>query len=515
MFWQHTYVITVSTEISYFLLILHFTKQKTPKKVSFIHRISPAHKENRVRKIGVVHSVIVTHSAEMREKMRTTKKLFALLLAALLCISTLGINADAQHTTDTVTVTLKVEDVDSTLISEQVTLTKDDVKRINSTFVVESGSVEIPVLTSENFTAANVLGKYIIDTSDAPASDLTFSYGSPLYIKGQKTCDYFPYWSFRVNNISPADEQTGYGYTSDRCPVQDGDCIVFFRQACYDQNAGDWGAYTKYSYFDKQTYQTTVNTPVSITYLVDDGFGGTPSPAANEEISILKQADQVKKVKTDADGNALISFDQTGTYTITSWKETNGIPENSHASATIVVTEAGVIPTEAPTPTPDQTTAPTEAPSQTQSPADVPTAVPDETLTPGTPATTTPAGVADKSPAPPSAPTTAPAADVPPNRTVKKPGIPKKLTVSAAKKVKASSKKVKISWKKVSGAAGYEISVSKKNKKSFRTMAKTKKTKLTKKWKKGIYYIKVRSFAKHNNKTVYSKYSRIIRVNVR
>ncbi len=46
-------------------------------------------------------------------------------------------------------------------------------------------------------------------------------------------------------------------------------------------------------------------------------------------------------------------------------------------------------------------------------------------------------------------------------------------------------------------------------------MAKTKKTKLTKKWKKGIYYIKVRSFAKHNNKTVYSKYSRIIRVNVR
>ncbi len=411
----------------------------------------------------------------MRKKMRTTNKLFAFFLAAILCISTLGINADAQNTADTVTVTLKVEDVDSTLISEQVTLTKDDVKTINSTFVVESGSVEIPVLTSEDFTAANVLGKYITDTSDSPASDLTFSYGSPLYIKGQKTCDYFPYWSFRVNNISPADEQTGYGYTSDTCPVKDGDCIVFFRQACYDPNAGDWGAYTKYSYFDKQTYHTAVNTPISLTYSVDDGFGGNPSPAASEELSIFKQADLIKKVNTDTSGSAQLSFDQTGTYTITSSKLTNGIPENSHASATVVVTEGGISPTEPPTLTPGQTTAPTQAPSQTPSPA----------------------------------------ADVPSDKTVKKPGIPKKLTASVAKKAKASSKKVKISWKKGSGASGYECFVSKKNKKSFRSIAKTKKTNITKKWKKGIYYIKIRSFAKQNNKTVYSKYSRIIRVNVR
>lgn len=399
------------------------------------------------------------------EKMRTTNKLFALLLAAILCFSTLGINADAQNTADTVTVTLKVEDVDSTLFSEQVTLTKEDVKTINSTFVVESGGVELPVLTSEDFTAANVLGKYITATSDSPASDLTFSYGSPLYIKGQKTCDYFPYWSFRVNNISPADEQTGYGYTSDTCPVKDGDCIVFFRQACYDPNAGDWGAYTKYSYFDKQTYHTAVNTPISLTYSVDDGFGGNPSPAASEEISIFEQADLIKKVNTDASGSAQLSFDQTGTYTITSSKLTNGIPEHSHASATVVVTEGGISPTEQPSLTPGQTTAP--------------------------------------------------AADVLSNKTVKKPGIPKKLTASVAKKAKASSKKVKIGWKKVSGAFGYECFVSKKNKKSFRSIAKTKKTNITKKWKKGIYYIKIRSFAKQNNKTVYSKYSRIIRVNVR
>lgn len=405
----------------------------------------------------------------MREKMRTTKKLFALLLAAVLCISTLGINADAQNTADTITVTLKVEDVDSTLISEQVTLTKDDVKKINNTFVVESGSVEVPVLTSEDFTAANVLGKYITDTSDSPAADLTFSYGSPLHIKGQKTYDYFPYWSFRVNNSAPADEQTGYGYTSDTCPVKDGDCIVFFRQACYDPNAGDWGAYTKYSYFDKPVYQTDVNTPVSITYSVDDGFGGSTSPAANEEISVFKQNDLMKKVKTDAGGSAGLSFDQAGTYTITGSKETNGMPENSHASATIVVSGAGITPTGTPTAVPDQT----------------------------------------------AAPSSTPIAAVNAKKTVKKPAQPKKLTASVAKNAKAAAKKVTISWKKAAGATGYELSVSKKNKKAFRTIARTKKTKITKRWKKGLCYIKVRSYKKQNGKTIYSKYSTIIKVNIR
>lgn len=421
----------------------------------------------------------------MREKMRTTKKLFALLLAAVLCISTLGINADAQNTADTVTVTLKVEDVDSTLISEQITLTKDDVEKINNTFVVESGSVEVPVLTSEDFTAANVLGKYITDTSDSPAADLTFSYGSPLYIKGQKTYDYFPYWSFRVNNTAPADEQTGYGYTSDTCPVKDGDCIVFFRQACYDPNAGDWGAYTKYSYFDKPVYQTAVNTPVSITYSVDDGFGGSTSSAANEEISIFKQGDLMKKVKTDANGIAGLSFDQAGTYTITGSRETNGIPEHSHASATITVTGPDITPTATPTASPDQTSAPSGTPAASATPAG----------TPNVSASRDAAGAAKK--------------------TVKKPAQPKKLTASVAKNAKASAKKVTISWKKAAGATGYELSVSKKNKKAFRTIARTKKTKITKKWKKGLCYIKVRSYKRQNGKTIYSNYSTIIKVNVR
>lgn len=417
--------------------------------------------------------------------MRTTKKLFALLLAAVLCISTLGINADAQNTADTVTVTLKVEDVDSTLISEQVTLTKDDVKKINNTFVVESGSVEVPVLTSEDFTAANVLGKYITDTSDSPAADLTFSYGSPLHIKGQKTYDYFPYWSFRVNNTAPADEQTGYSYTSDTCPVKDGDCIVFFRQACYDPNAGDWGAYTKYSYFDKPVYQTAVNTPVSITYSVDDGFGGSTSPAANEEISIFKQGDLMKKVKTDANGITGLSFDQAGTYTITGSRETNGIPEHSHASATITVTGPDITPTATPAASPDQTSAPSGTPAASATPAG----------TPNVSASRDAAGAAKK--------------------TVKKPAQPKKLTASVAKNAKASAKKVTISWKKAAGATGYELSVSKKNKKAFRTIARTKKTKITKTWKKGLCYIKVRSYKKQNGKTIYSKYSTIIKVNVR
>lgn len=409
--------------------------------------------------------------------MRTTRKLFALLLAAALSIAMLGTpakgNADTQTAANTITVTLKVEDVDSTLISEQVTLTKEDVGKINSTFVVESGSIEIPVLTSEDFTAVHALGKHIMDTSDAPAADLTFSYGSPAYIKGQKSCDYYPYWSYRVNHASPSDETTGYAYTADTCPIKDGDCIVFFRQACYDPNAGDWGAYTKYSWFDQNSYETTVNTPVTVTYSVDDGFAGSTGPAANEEISVFENSDFIQKAVTDANGTAKLSFEKAGTYTITSSKERDGIPENSHASATITVNGSTVTPTTQPSAVP------------TAAPASVPTA----------------------------SPTVTPASNVP--KPLVKPAVPKKLTVSVKKKSSASSKKVTLSWKKASGADGYQISVSKKNRKNFKKFATTSKTKITKKFKKGTFYIKVRSYAKQNGETVYSKYSNIIQVKIR
>lgn len=284
--------------------------------------------------------------------MRTLKRLSAFWVILALCSTMLRttetVHADTQtQTTDTITVNLKVEDVDSTLISESVTLTESDTANINKTYVIESGGIEIPVLTEEQLTAAHVLGKYIAGTSSAPTEDLTFSYGSPAHIRGEKDIDCYSYWSFRVNNASPADETTGFAYTPDTYPVKDGDTIVFFRQACYDANAGDWGAYTNYSWFDRDHYETTVNTPITVTYSKDDGFGSAIKPAADEAISVYRQSQLIQTVSADDNGTAILSFDEAGTYTITGSRLADGIPENSHASAVIKVTAAAK-PTDTP-----------------------------------------------------------------------------------------------------------------------------------------------------------------------
>lgn len=278
--------------------------------------------------------------------MKTIRQLSAFLLVLALSITTLqtteAVHADTQtQATDMITVNLKVEDVDSTLISESVTLTQNDAANINKTYTIESGGVEIPILTGEQLTAAHVLGKYIAGTSSAPTEDLTFSYGSPAHIRGEKNVDYYSYWSFRVNNTSPADNTTGFAYTPDTYPVKDGDTIVFFRQACYDSNAGDWGAYTNYSWFDRDHYETAVNTPVTVTYSKDDGFGSEARPAADETISVYKQSQLIQTLAADENGTAALSFDKAGIYTIAGGRlAANGIPENSHASAVITVTSA-------------------------------------------------------------------------------------------------------------------------------------------------------------------------------
>lgn len=399
--------------------------------------------------------------------MKTTKKPLALLLTFALIFTLSGTsvnaNADTQATTDTITVTLKVEDVDSTIVSQTVTLTKEDVTAINNTFTVESGSTEIPVLTSEEFTAAHALGKYITETSGTPAKDLTFSYGCPYYIKGETAYDYYPYWSFRVNNESPSDEATGFSYTPDTCPIKDGDSIVFFRQACYDQDAGDWGAYTHYSWFDKDRYETTTDTPVTVTYSQDDGFGYGKTPVAKEEIAIYQNGAFIESVSVDENGTATLSLKQAGTYTITGGKCRNGIPELSHASASIVVTNA---------------TAPA-------TPSVVPSAAP--TLSPSAVPSLTP--------------------DI--KEPSVKPAAPKKLKVSVKKKTAT------FTWKKVSNADGYQLAVSWKNKKHFKNFASTKKTTLKKKWKKGTSYVKIRSYQKKNGKKSYGNYSPAIRIVVK
>ena len=386
------------------------------------------------------------------------RKPLALLLTLCLTvtISYTPVSADTgtQTSPDTITVTLKAEDITRTLISTQITLSKEDITTINNTYTVESGGTETPVLTSENYTAAHALGKYMMEISETPARDLLFSYGSPSYIKGEESLDCFPYWSFRVNHESPADEATGFSYTPDTCPVKDGDCIVFFRQACYDPDAGEWGAYTNYSWFDKDQYEA------------------------------------------DENGKAVLTLPQAGTYTLTAGRHKNGAPELSHASAVLVVTDAAATDSPSPSPTAPAIEQPTPPAVEQPTPPAV------EQPTPPAVAQQTPPAIIQQTAAPGSSVSSA----APSAKPAEKPAVPKKLKASVKKKT------VRLSWNKVSGADGYELVLSHKNKKKFTSFARTKKTTLKKKCKKGISYIKIRSYQKNNGKTYYSKYSQAVRV---
>lgn len=400
--------------------------------------------------------------------MKTTKKFFALLLSFALVITTFAANsevnaaasADTTTQTDTITVTLRVEDANQTLIpSTRISLTQQDADAINETF---NSPTETPVLETGDITAAHALAKYVCEISDTPTEDLTFAYQNPSYIKGQSDLAK-SYWSYRVNHTSPtaSDGYTQYNFT--QCPIKDGDNIVLFRQA----NSAE--GYTCYSYFDKEQYETVVNEKISITYQkedFDESWNTVTSPAKAETISVENGTEIIKNEVTNDKGIVELSFDKPGTYTISSGRlDEQGIPVNSRAFATITVKDNV-----------DETPVPASpAPSSTP----VPAIAPQVTVTPSV----TPA--------------------------VKKPAAPKNV------KAKVKGKKVTLSWKKVKSAKGYVVSVSKNNKKNFKKLATTSKTKLSKKFKKGNYYVKIRSYIKANGKKVYSKYSKTISVKVK
>lgn len=108
-----------------------------------------------------------------------------------------------------------------------------------------------------------------------------------------------------------------------------------------------------------------------------------------------------------------------------------------------------------------------------------------------------------------SAPTKAPAGN-----QVKKPATVKKLKAKVAKSKKAT-KKVTLTWKKAANAKGYQVVVSKKNKKHFKKVKTVKKNKAVLKWKKGTYYVKVRAYNKSGKTTKTGKYSKTIKVVVK
>lgn len=407
--------------------------------------------------------------------MKTKKRFIALLLSLAMIFSVSvadgEISADTKATNDTITVTLRVEDSNRTLVPPtSITLDKDTVAAINNTF---NASVETPVLETAHVTAAHALAKYISDQSKTPASDLTFSYGNPATIPGQDTLDSSYFWSFRVNNTSLVMEDgfTQYNFTS--CPVQDGDSIVVFRQ--YYNSATSESS--SYSYFDKESYETGVNEKVSVTLKkesFDENWNTVAVPAASQDVLIANTSGPgpvpaiAWVTTTDKNGTVDLSFDKAGTYVLlSSSANADGSPVTSRAYAKITVKEAQTSATPAP-----------------------------------------PAGTV--SPAPPT-PTVTPSPTIPPNHSciIKKPSMPKQL------KAKIKKKKATISWKRAFLADGYEVFYSKKNKNNFKKLSDTKKTKITKKLKKGKYFVKCRSYKMSGKRKICSKYSKIISFQVK
>ena len=91
--------------------------------------------------------------------------------------------------------------------------------------------------------------------------------------------------------------------------------------------------------------------------------------------------------------------------------------------------------------------------------------------------------------------------------------------VKLSKKTKGSKEKITVKWTKVKGAKGYEILIAKNKKgtKSPLTYKAGKKAskKIIKKLKKGRYFVKVRAYKVIKGNTVYGKYSKAKKVNVK
>lgn len=411
--------------------------------------------------------------------MKTTKRFLACLLVLALSASIFTANEgntaarETEHAAGAITVTLRIEDSGNTLLPPtQITLSPKEIETVNHTYTVDTGSVEsgtlekIPLLPDQA-TAAHVVASYMIHTSETPTEDLVFNTSyfdgshNVSHIRGEKTSSEYA-WSYRVNHAYPAEG------SMDRYPVKNGDTIVLFYSELYDP-AG-YGLYTNYSFFDQDTYETTVGNPITVTLKKEDGYDENyqtlVAGAAGEIISVARDGSVIKTITTDGNGTAHLSFDQAGTYTITSERYTEeGFCVNSRAFSTVTVSE------KAPAPPRSDTTA---------FPADISGGILRLILPP-----------------------------VPKAATVWKPATPEKI------KAVVKKRQVTLSWKKVTSAKGYVISLSKRNKKYFKKFAVTKKAILRRKLKKGTYYIKLRSYKTAGGKKVYSKYSKTICVKVK
>ena len=415
--------------------------------------------------------------------MKNTKKLLSLLLVFVMTITlTNGFVAKAA---ETITVTLRLEQDQTTLTKPvQITMTPDDVKAY--------GDLKLP---TDTMTPLHVLAKYLITQKGATEENLSnyivFNKGflSGISVNGTAKTDFGSassdpkvkdaYWMFAVNDTSPVNPATGYGYTMNEYPMQDKDSLVLY---------GVWGGdYVNavspyYTTFAQENYQAETNQTFNIKLIGFDIFNDYGVKAnhamkgAHIVITDASGKQMEKEYVTDENGVASLSLDTAGTYTLTAYRKTTDDAhfDISRPYATVTVADAAA-------PTPTATAVPTASATPTASAAPTASAVPTAT------ATVIPILLSDVNPQTVTDKKTAPA-------KVKQ----IKATVQKTKKRK---KTITLTWKKVNNATGYQVYLSKKKNKGFKKAADTTKTKAAIRKKKGTYYIKIRAYVKQADKT--------------
>ena len=409
--------------------------------------------------------------------MKNTKKLLSLLLVFVMTITlTNGFVAKAA---ETITVTLRLEQDQTTLTKPvQITMTPDDVKAY--------GDLKLP---TDTMTPLHVLAKYLITQKGATEENLSnyivFNKGflSGISVNGTAKTDFGSassdpkvkdaYWMFAVNDTSPVNPATGYGYRMNEYPMQDKDSLVLY---------GVWGGdYVNavspyYTTFAQENYQAETNQTFNIKLIGFDIFNDYGVKAnhamkgAHIVITDASGKQMEKEYVTDENGVASLSLDTAGTYTLTAYRKTTDDAhfDISRPYATVTVADAA-----APTPTASAVPTASAAPMASA----VPTAT--ATVIPILLSDVNPQTVTDKKTAPAKV----------------------KQIKATVQKTKKRKKTITLTWKKVNNATGYQVYLSKKKNKGFKKAADTTKTKAAIRKKKGTYYIKIRAYVKQADKT--------------
>lgn len=402
--------------------------------------------------------------------MKQAKKMMSFVLVLVMALSLT--NSYVAKAAEAITVTLRIEQDDSTLLSPvTVTLTDED----------KNNDFGIGLSTGENaaLSPLRAYAKYLSTVKNVSNEDMSkYIIASPstyggLYVtglsltgdgKGNASCDESKtdvYWMYYVNNESGAVSMSEY-------PLKDNDSVVICAM---------WSPYPAteeilYSDFsavetDLSSNDNTASVTVTLTGYgteYDENYNATPYTKAVSGASVVA-------VET-TDDSTISPTEKNAAYTATT-------DADGKATLTIAIPVDGK--------------ARTYAISAYKKSADGTRSLisrPYKTV--GLVATTDDSNNNNN------------------QTTVKKPGKVKnvKVVVNKTKKVK---KNLKVTWKKVTGANGYQVYVSAKKAKGFKKAADVSKTSAQFQKKKGTYFIKVRAYKKSGSKKVTGAFSTTVK----